>query len=186
MKITTVSRLKYLFLGVCERSYVIYLYFLVFTNVLPSRTFISWWLRTFYAKPFSLLMGTKFSRRLPLFLECFGHFTLNTFLSWRLQTFPTKTLALLKVTNFILSKSPPDSTNGVFLPNPIIPLLFTSLLLTYKVATYKQCTISKGGYNQGTFTHHAICLHHTKHGKNKQTNIFSENHNDPTGGSKYS
>ena len=63
-------------------SYTFFL--LVFTNVLMSQHFISWWLQRFYVKPFSFLMGTNVSRHLPLFIDSFGRFTLKPFIFWRI------------------------------------------------------------------------------------------------------
>ena len=117
-----------------------------FVNVLTSHTFISWRLRTFL-------------RHVTSFLDSYESFTLNPFLSWWVQKFHVTYLYLLIVLDISLQnpffldnyecfpsnpcfldgyeyffvKEAPESTNGVFLPNIIIPLLFPSLLLTYKV-----------------------------------------------------
>ena len=60
-------------------------YFLAFTNVLTSHTFIYWRLQTFL-------------RHIPSFIDGYDLFTLKPFIYWRLGTFYVKNLSFLMVT----------------------------------------------------------------------------------------
>ena len=120
------------------------LYFLAFVNVLTSHTFISCSLRTVLRHIPSFLDGYERFTLNPSFLDGYERFTSPTFISWRFRTFHVKTLSFLTITN--VSRLNPCFLGGYkrffvknsfwfnerrFLPNPIIPLLFPSLLLTY-------------------------------------------------------
>ena len=114
-----------------ERSYVTYLYFLAVTNVFSSHTFIYWWLRTFYVKPFSFLMVTNVSRLPPLFLDSFGCFRFKTFFLTITNVYRQNPCLLQRLRTFLRGKSLLIQRTAFFLPNPIIPLLFLYLLLAY-------------------------------------------------------